>query len=275
MARVFNIHVDTDGLLAQGAAGVQLTWMDALVDGWVVTPRRGKAVEINALWHNALVLLASWLERAGHGEGSAELTDEAARCRAAFNTRFWNPATRCLNDVVDLEGGGDDDACRPNQVFAIAVTHPPLDRAHWEPVLDSVAGELATPAGLRTLSPHHRDYKRVYFGDLRARDAAYHQGTVWPWLMGPFVDAWLKVHPTDTPGARGWLSPLLRHVVDGGCVGSVSEIFDAEPPYAPRGCFAQAWSVAELARVVVKLAAREAEESVAVQARRARDAGVS
>ncbi len=253
---LFNIRVDTDGLLAQGATGVQLTWMDALVDGWVVTPRRGKAVEINALWHNALVLLASWLDRAGDTAGRDELRAEAARCRVAFNARFWNPVKKRLNDVVDGENG-DDDACRPNQILAIAVPHSPLDRQYWAPVLDSVARELATPAGLRTLAPGHPDYKRAYFGDLRARDAAYHQGTAWPWLMGPFVDAWLAVHPADVAGARRWIEPLLDHLVHGGCVGSVSEIFDAEEPFTPRGCCAQAWSVAELARLVAKLAACE------------------
>jgi predicted glycogen debranching enzyme len=252
----FNIHVDEDGLLSQGAPGVQLTWMDALVDGWVVTPRRGKAVEINALWHNALVLLAGWVDRAGLAAEGDDLRAEAARCRAAFNARFWNPAAGRLNDVIDGEQG-DDDACRPNQILAIAVPHSPLDRQYWPAVLESVTRELATPAGLRTLSPAHPDYKRVYFGDLRDRDAAYHQGTVWPWLMGPFVDAWLAVHPEDAAGARKWMDPLLAHVIDGGCVGSISEIFDAEPPFTPRGCFAQAWSVAEIARLVVKLAACE------------------
>jgi predicted glycogen debranching enzyme len=253
---VFNIHVDSDGLLAQGAPGVQLTWMDALVDGWVVTPRRGKAVEINALWHNALVLFASWLDRAGHAAERDEVRAEAARCRVAFNARFWNPVRKYLNDIVDGENG-DDDACRPNQILAIAVPHSPLDRQYWAPVLETVTRELATPAGLRTLAPEHTDYKRVYFGDLRARDAAYHQGTVWPWLMGPFVDAWLAVHPEDGAGARRWIDPLLDHLVNGGCVGSVSEIFDAEAPFTPRGCCAQAWSVAELARLVAKLAACE------------------
>jgi predicted glycogen debranching enzyme len=251
---VFNIHVDTDGLLAQGAPGVQLTWMDALVDGWVVTPRRGKAVEINALWHNALVLLAAWVDRAGLQAERDDLRAEAARCRVAFNARFWNPVAKRLNDVVDGENG-DDDACRPNQILAIAVPHSPLDRQYWPAVLDSVTRELATPAGLRTLAPGHKDYKRVYFGDLRDRDAAYHQGTVWPWLMGSFVDAWLAVHPEDAAGARRWIDPLLDHLVNGGCVGSISEIFDAEAPFTPRGCYAQAWSVAELARLVVKLAA--------------------
>jgi glycogen debranching enzyme len=226
--------------------------MDAKVGDWVVTPRRGKPVEINALWHNALVLLESWLVREGRGLLADGLAREARRCRDAFNARFWNPARGHLFDIVDGDHG-DDDACRPNQVLAVAVTHPPLDRVHWEAVLQAVADELLTPVGLRTLSPRHPDYKARYFGDLRDRDAAYHQGTVWPWLIGPFLDAWLLVHPADTEGARDLLEPLLQHVVNGGCVGSVSEIFDAQPPYVPRGCFAQAWSVAELGRMLVRL----------------------
>jgi predicted glycogen debranching enzyme len=255
----FNIRVDSDGLLSQGAPGVQLTWMDALVDGWVVTPRRGKPVEINALWHNALVLLAAWMRRAGRGLLAEGIGAEARRCKAAFNARFWNPQQRRLFDVVDGDGG-DDDACRPNQVVALALPHSPLEREYWQPVLDSIAAELVTPMGLRTLSPQHPDFKRHYCGDLRARDAAYHQGTVWPWLMGKFIDAWLAVHPDDAEGARTLLSPLLLHVMQGGCVGSVSEIFDAEAPFTPRGCAAQAWSVAELTRALVTLAAFERAE---------------
>jgi predicted glycogen debranching enzyme len=249
---LFNIKVDRDGLLTQGADGRQLTWMDALVDGWVVTPRRGKAVEINALWHNALVLLASWLSRAGRGLQADRLARDARRCREAFNARFWNQEARCLFDVVDGDRG-DDAACRPNQVLAIAVTHPPLDRRYWEPVLTRVADELLTPFGLRTLSPGHPDFSPAYFGDLRTRDAAYHQGTVWPWLIGPFVDAWLAWRPDDVEGARTLLSSLLDHVGSDACLGSISEIFDAQPPHVPRGCCAQAWSVAEVARVLVKL----------------------
>jgi predicted glycogen debranching enzyme len=252
---LFNIHVDADGLLTQGADGVQLTWMDALVDGWVVTPRRGKPVEINALWHNALVLLASWMVRAGRGMLAEDIAREAHRCRESFNARFWNASRQRLYDVVDGERG-DDDACRPNQVVALAVTHSPLERDYWEPVLNSVASELLTPVGLRTLSPAHPDYKRRYFGDLRSRDAAYHQGTVWPWLIGSFIDAWLVVHPDDAGGARTLLSPLLAHVTSAASMGSISEIFDAEAPFTARGCVAQAWSVAEVSRALVKLAAR-------------------
>jgi predicted glycogen debranching enzyme len=261
----FNIRVDEDGLLTQGAEGLQLTWMDAKVDDWVVTPRRGKTVEINALWHNALKLLEFWLAREGKGLLAEGLAREARRCRESFNRRFWNPAARRLNDVVDGERG-DDDACRPNQVIALAVAHSPLDREYWQPVLDSVASELLTPVGLRTLSPAHADFKPRYFGDLRARDAAYHQGTVWPWLLGPFIDAWLAVHPDDVEGARTLLSPLLHHLTSGGCAGTISEIFDAEAPYTPRGCVAQAWSVAELARALVKVAV--VEERLAAPAER-------
>ena len=249
---LFNIHVDDDGLLSQGAEGYQLTWMDAKVDGWVVTPRRGKPVEINALWYNALVLLQSWLVRDGRGFMAEGLARDARRCREAFNARFWNASAQRLNDVVDGEEG-DDDACRPNQLVALAVDHSPLDRQYWQPVLEAVTNELLTPLGLRTLSPQHPDYKPRYFGDLRTRDAAYHQGTVWPWLIGPFIDAWFAVHPHDAGTARALITPLLQHLTNGGCIGSVSEIFDAESPFTPRGCVAQAWSVAELARAVVKV----------------------
>jgi predicted glycogen debranching enzyme len=248
----FNIRVDDDGLLSQGAEGYQLTWMDAKVDGWVVTPRRGKPVEINALWYNALMLLQSWLVREGRGLLNEGLARDARRCRESFNARFWNASERRLNDVVDGEGG-DDAACRPNQLVVFVVEHSPLDRPHWKPVLEAVTDELLTPLGLRTLSPRHPDYKARYFGDLRTRDAAYHQGTVWPWLIGPFIDAWFAVHPHDADTARALITPLLQHVTNGACIGSVSEICDAESPFTPRGCVAQAWSVAELARAVVKV----------------------
>jgi predicted glycogen debranching enzyme len=248
----FNIRVDADGLLTQGWPSLPLTWMDARMDGWVVTPRRGKAVEINALWHNALWLLHGWMARAGRGVLAEGLAHEARRCQEAFNARFWNARRKCLFDVVDGDAG-DDDACRPNQLLAISVRHPPLDPSRWASVVEVVATELLTPFGLRTLSRDHPAYQKRYFGALRERDGAYHQGTVWPWLMGPFVDAWMKVHPDDAEGARTLLAPLLQHVMGASCVGSVCEIFDAEPPYTARGCVAQAWSVAELARLLVKL----------------------
>jgi hypothetical protein len=247
----FGIGVDPrDGLLRQGAAGYQLTWMDAKVGDWVVTPRRGKAVEINALWYNALRLLETWLRDARGDAAARPYSDSAARAFVSFNGRFWYGEGGYLYDVVEGEHG-DDPACRPNQVFAISLKHPVLDRARWGPVLDVVRERLVTPVGLRSLAPGNPDYKPRYFGDLRARDAAYHQGTVWAWLIGPFLDAWLKVHPDDRPGARRFLEGFKAHLSEG-CLGTISEIFDAEAPYTPRGCIAQAWSVAEVLRGWVK-----------------------
>jgi predicted glycogen debranching enzyme len=242
----FGIGVDaSDGLLRQGEEGYQLTWMDAKVDDWVVTPRRGKAVEINALWYNALTLLAGWLREEGDPM-APEVDESAERARESFNRRFWYDDGGYLYDIVDGEQG-DDSACRPNQLFAISLDHPVLDEARWRPVFDVVRQRLATPVGLRSLAPGHRDYKAQYYGDLRARDAAYHQGTVWGWLAGPFVDAWLRLNPGDKAGARKALSGFEMHLDDGG-VGTLSEIFDAEEPYTPRGCIAQAWSIAEVLR---------------------------
>jgi predicted glycogen debranching enzyme len=246
----FGIRVDpADGLLRQGEEGYQLTWMDAKVDDWVVTPRRGKAVEINALWYNALSLFAGWLRE--EGDALAPQVDEvAARARESFNARFWYEAGSYLYDVIDGEHG-EDPACRPNQIFAISLDHPVLDERRWQPVFDVVRERLVTPVGLRTLAPGHRDYKAQYYGDLRARDAAYHQGTVWAWLAGPYVDAYLRVHPGDVEGARECLAGFHHHLGDAG-IGTVSEIFDAEEPYTPRGCIAQAWSVAEVLRAWLK-----------------------
>jgi glycogen debranching enzyme len=243
----FGIRVDPeDGLLTQGEDGYQLTWMDAKVGDWVVTPRRGKAVEINALYYNALRLLEDWV-RNEHGEARAQpLADHAARARASFNRRFWHEEAGYLYDVVDGPSG-DDPACRPNQVFALSLTHPVLDSARWEAVVEAVRQRLLTPYGLRSLAPDHPDYCPKYYGDLRARDAAYHQGTVWAWLIGPFVDAWLRVHPADRLTVGQLLEGFDAHLSQAG-VGSISEIFDAEPPYTPRGCIAQAWSVAEVLR---------------------------
>jgi predicted glycogen debranching enzyme len=256
----FGIGVDPeDGLLRQGAEGYQLTWMDAKVDGWVVTPRRGKAVEINALWYNALRLLASWL-RAEEGEAEAEswrdgisadeLTRHADRAYESFNRRFWNEQTGHLFDIVDGEEG-DDPACRPNQIFALSLRHPVLAEERWEPVVQTVRDRLLTPVGLRSLAPGHPDYKPRYFGDLKTRDGAYHQGTTWGWLIGPFVDAWLRVYPDDRAGARQFLVGFEKHLDEFG-LGSIAEIFDAEEPFTPRGCIAQAWSVAEVLRCWLK-----------------------
>ena len=250
----FGIHVDPgDGLLAQGQEGYQLTWMDAKVGDWVVTPRRGKAVEINALWYNALCLLTKWADEDQSGSGAA-YGEAARRARESFNQRFWNAERGYLFDVVDGETGGgppgNDPACRPNQIFAISLDNPVLDRAHWEAVVDAATEYLLTPVGLRSLAPGEPDYKPRYDGDLRARDAAYHQGSVWGWLIGPYIDALYKVHPERcTLDLLKGFESHLNHA----CVGSISEIFDAEAPHTPRGCIAQAWSVAEVLRCWGKL----------------------
>ena len=247
----FGIGADPeDGLLRQGSPGYQLTWMDAKVGDWVVTPRRGKAVEINALWYNALRLLAGWLNDSGDKVAARALHEHAQLARASFNKRFWYPEGGYLYDVVDGENG-DDSACRPNQVLAIALRHPALDPSRWAPVLDVVRSRLLTPVGLRSLAPGHPDYKSTYDGDLRARDAAYHQGTVWAWLIGPFVDAWLRTYPEGRDTAHRMLEDLTAHLGEA-CIGSISEVFDAEAPFTPRGCVAQAWSVAEVLRAWVK-----------------------
>jgi len=249
----FNIHVDPgDGLLSQGTQGYQLTWMDAKVGDWVVTPRRGKAVEINALYYNALRVLQDYLAEEGDAPNARRMEELALRARVSFNRRFWNEERQCLFDIVDGEGGGNDPAIRPNQIFAISLPHPVLDEPHWRPVLEIVREKLLTPVGLRSLSPDHPDYKQRYDGDLRARDAAYHQGTVWAWLIGPFIDAWLRVNPGDREGARSFLAGFERALSDS-CIGTISEVFDAEPPYHARGCVAQAWSVAEVLRCVCRV----------------------
>jgi predicted glycogen debranching enzyme len=250
----FGIAVDpADGLLRQGAEGYQLTWMDAKVGDWVVTPRRGKAVEINALWYNALRLLQQWLSEENFADRAQEIHAHAEKALGSFNRRFWCAAEGYLYDVIDGPAG-DDAACRPNQLLAISLTHPILDPSKWKPVLQTVHRRLWTPVGLRSLAPGHPDYKAKYFGDLRARDAAYHQGTVWAWLVGPLIDAWLKVYPEDRAGAHELLQGFIPHL-DQACIGSISEVFDAEPPFTPRGCISQAWSVAEVLRCWVKTAA--------------------
>jgi glycogen debranching enzyme len=229
--------------------------MDAKVDDWVVTPRRGKPVEINALWYNALRLITDWLREEGDPM-ALETHDYAERARAAFNQRFWYADGGYLYDVIDGEAG-DDSACRPNQIFAISLDHPVLEPERWSDVFNVVRERLVTPVGLRSLAPGHRDYKAQYYGDLRARDAAYHQGTVWGWLVGPFVDAWLKVNPDDKAGASRCLEGFEAHLSEAG-VGTLSEIFDADQPYTPRGCIAQAWTVAEVLRASLLIAASAA-----------------
>lgn len=238
----FGIRMDADGLLIQGCSNLQLTWMDAKVGDWVVTPRRGKAVEINALWYNVLKLYEKWTGK------DSTLSD---KCYESFNQKFWYEEGSYLYDVIEGENGNDN-ALRPNQLFAISLSHPVLEKSRWEKVLKCVKEDLYTPVGLRTLSPHHPDYKTTYDGDLRARDAAYHQGTVWPWLLGHYIDVWLKIYPNDFASVQEMLKGLESHL-NNHCIGTIAEIFDASPPYLARGCFAQAWSVAEVLRSYMRL----------------------
>ncbi|MCG3160879.1 MAG: hypothetical protein JMDDDDMK_01955 [Acidobacteria bacterium] len=249
----FGICVDPrDGLLSQGAEGYQLTWMDAKCGDWVVTPRRGKAVEINALWYNALRLMAEWVSEEDSVAAAQTIIEQSEMTGRSFNDRFWYARGGYLYDVVDGEHG-DDASCRPNQILSFSLKYPVLIESRWRPVLDVVTDRLLTPVGLRSLAPDHPDYKPMYDGDLRARDAAYHQGTVWAWLIGPFIDAWLRTRPDHFQEARRFLEGFKPHLSEDS-VGSISEVFDAEPPFAPRGCVAQAWSVAEVLRCYVKTA---------------------
>ena len=249
----FGIGVDpADGLLRQGAPGYQLTWMDAKAGDWVVTPRRGKAVEINALWYNALRLMERWLSENQDAVRAGEMRERADRARDSFNRRFWCEEAGHLYDIVDGEEG-DDRALRPNQLLSISLPNPVLSQPRWKQVLEVCRRELLTPVGLRSLAPGHPDYKPNYHGDLLTRDAAYHQGTVWSWLIGPFVDASLRVYPDDRDSARHLLDGLVAHLGDAG-IGTVSEVFDAQPPFTARGCMAQAWGVAELLRCLVATA---------------------
>ncbi len=258
----FNIGVDpADGLLRQGAEGYQLTWMDAKVGDWVVTPRRGKAVEINALWYNALKLLEKWLRAARRDRDADRWEQLSERARDSFNDRFWYEQGGYLYDVIDGEQMTFDTALRPNQLLAFSLDYPILDRTRWESVLTAVREKLLTPYGLRSLAPGHADYKDKYYGDLRARDAAYHQGTVWAWLIGPYIDAWLKLRPEESQAAHELLLQFNDHIHEA-CVGSISEVFDAETPFIPRGCIAQAWSVAEVLRCLIKTQTGKAASSI-------------
>ncbi len=253
----FNIHVDPeDGLLAQGEEGYQLTWMDAKMGDWVVTPRRGKAVEINALWYNALA------SDGGMDAGSRRRGRRAtlrgtsrAHTRRRLISAFGSPmAVICtMWSIATVEKQTHDRSCRPNQIFAISLDHPVLEQEHWASVVDVVHNKLVTPVGLRSLSPDDPEYKPIYSGDLRSRDGAYHQGTVWAWLIGPFIDAWLRVHPGENKAARQFLEFFPEHLNEAG-VGTIGEVFDARAPHAAGGCIAQAWSVAEVLRCWVKTA---------------------
>ena len=243
----YGIHVDRDGLLASGEEGEQLTWMDAKVGDRVVTPRRGKPVEIQALWYNALRALEEMAERFGEGDVANDLGALAARARVSFAAQFWNGAAGCLYDVVD--GDRRDGSIRPTQIFTISLRHRVLGNDGLaRRVLDVVERELLTPAGLRTLSPADAAYCGRYEGGVASRDGAYHQGTVWPWLMGPFVTAYRKVKGDDAR-VDEWLRAFATQM-EAACLGQLPEIADGDAPHAPRGCVAQAWSVGELLRVL-------------------------
>jgi predicted glycogen debranching enzyme len=246
----YQIHVDpVDGLLYSGQAGVQLTWMDAKVGDWVVTSRIGKAVEINALWINAL-------------ETMAQLTRELQISSDAYQTlsskakdgfrKFWNAERQCCYDVIDTPGLGNDASLRPNQILAVSLPVSPLTREQQKAVVDMCAAQLLTPYGLRSLAPGETGYQGHYAGGPRERDAAYHQGTVWAWLLGPFALAHHRVYK-DHIAAMSFLEPLGAAIQRYG-LGTLGEIFDGEAPFAPKGCIAQAWSVGEVLRAWVDLA---------------------
>ena len=240
----YNIHLDkNDGLIYAGEDGVQLTWMDAKVDDWVVTPRIGKPVEINALWYNGLRIMADFARQLDKDGAAYEtLADKAQEGFA----RFWNQELGYCADVLDTPHGENDLSLRPNQLFAVSLPYSPLDTGQQRAIVDICARTLLTAHGLRTLSPEDANYIGEYGGDQLKRDGAYHQGTVWGWLIGPFVSAHLKVYQNPEE-ARSYLTSLLQHLAAHG-VGSISEIFDGDPPFTPRGCIAQAWSIAEVLR---------------------------
>lgn len=242
----YGIRLDSDGLLAAGEAGAQLTWMDAKIGDWVVTPRIGKPVEVECLWLNALKIGKEMLDRWG---------DVYERGLGAFRKRFWNPAGDGLYDVVDVnhERGMADGSCRPNQIFAVGgLPYPLLHGQRARRVVGTVEKRLLTPLGLRSLAPEEPGYCGQYVGGIRDRDSAYHQGTVWPWLIGPFVEAWVQAHGNTAEAKREarsrFVAPLMEHLNHAG-LGHISEVADAEPPHTPRGCPFQAWSLGELLRL--------------------------
>lgn len=243
----YGIGVDpADGLLRAGVPGVQLTWMDAKVGDWVVTPRIGKPVEINALWYFAQAAMARWHELLGDVTAAARYEMRAARIRDAFRARFWNSHDKGLFDVIDVPGGSNDASLRPNQIFAVSLDPALLYEEQACSVVEVCARHLLTPVGLRSLAPGEAGYRAHFRGGPVERDGAYHQGTVWSWLLGPFALAHFGVH-RDAEHALALLAASAAHL-DAACAGQVSEVFDADAPHTPGGCFAQAWGVAETLR---------------------------
>jgi predicted glycogen debranching enzyme len=248
----FSIRMDDDGLLGAGEPGVQLTWMDARVGDEVITPRIGKPVEIQALWFNALKIMEHFSREFGEPENEKRYANLGARVRRSFNQQFWNVKQNCLYDVV--AENVPDTSIRPNQILAVSLPFSMLSRSRMKGVVEAVTRELLTPFGLRSLSPKDPRYQGDYAGDQNRRDRAYHQGTVWAWLMGPYVTARVRVAGSTARARRataGLLGRMHEHLEDAG-LGSISEIFDGDPPYEPRGCIAQAWSVAEWLRASVE-----------------------
>jgi hypothetical protein len=243
---LYQIKMDKDYLIQAGNEDTQLTWMDAKAGNWVVTPRHGKAVEINALWYNALMVMGYIQEKTG-GKGK-DYYKKAKKVKKAFKELFWNKDACCLYDVVNEHG--PDKKMRPNQIIAVSLSFPVIDSDDAKHVVDAVHRILYTAHGLRTLSQDDPQYKGIYIGDQYARDGAYHQGTVWPWLLGKFITAYARVYKNDQDLAvklKAFFMPFEDHLKDA-CIGSISEIFDGNEPLLPRGCFAQAWSVAEILR---------------------------
>jgi len=248
----YGIKVDSSGLLSSGEPGVQLTWMDAKVGDWVVTPRRGKPVEIQALWYNALCIMESLARKFADEPGQKRYSNMATVASWSFNRLFWNENAGCLYDVTN--GALPDPSIRPNQIFAVSLTHSMLSPERAMSVVEKVQKHLLTPYGLRSLAPTDPQYRGRYTGGPVERDGAYHQGTVWPWLLGPFVTAYVKVNGRSEAARRQsseWLAPLKEHLTDRG-LGHISEIFDGDAPQLPRGCIAQAWNVAEILRAYIE-----------------------
>jgi glycogen debranching enzyme len=248
----FGIHVNDRGLLECGEPGSQLTWMDAKVGDYVVTPRKGMPVEVQALWYNALRIMEGFAVQLQDANAEERFSRMAERAKASFKDLFWNESAGCLFDVVD--GEDKDESIRPNQMFAVSLTHPILTGDRALRVIERVERDLLTPVGLRSLARNQRAYRPRYGGDSWTRDTGYHQGTVWSWLLGPFITGYLKVKNYSDPAkekARQWLRTFEGHLLDAG-VGQVSEIFDADSPHQPRGCIAQAWSVGEILRATVE-----------------------
>lgn len=243
----FSIYMEDDGLIHAGSGLDQITWMDVRVGDWVATPRHGKPVEINALWYNALRIMESLCEK--FDEDASAYRTRAEQVKESFNAKFWDSANQCLFDVVD--GDEPDDHIRPNQVYAVSLPFSLLPEEQEKAVVALVEKELFVGCGLRSLAPDHPDYHGIYCGVLAKRDAAYHQGTAWGFLLGGFFSAYMKVNHHSSSAVENavhMLEPVRKHLSDSGCIGSISEIFDGDTPHNPRGCYAQAWSVGEVLR---------------------------